>query len=349
MQKAELAQKINKLKGVVPKKTNAPVLQGILVKDGYLVANNLEVAVKAKIEGADGEFFIIPAKAFDLINNLPEGEVEIVPGKGKTITIKAENIKNKYQTLDPEEFPVSEVQEDGGSEITVSGKMLVESMRRVSYAIPAQHDNAAMTAMCLQAEGGKLNFVGLDGHVLAWDKVDYDGEFTLLIPKTTVERIISLGITGEAAIRHNKTSAVFVTDEYEIHTRLVAGNYFKYQQMFREFPLSTSVSRDEFLDAMVRAKMCAEERCPVRLELSGAAMNISIKGSTSDYSEMVSLEEEMPEDIIIGFNPRLVVEALKVFDCGYVGISLNGPKMPMIVKAGDSDFKSMVLPVAINA
>lgn len=36
IEKTELAQKLNKIKGVVPKKTPMPVLQGILVQDGYL-------------------------------------------------------------------------------------------------------------------------------------------------------------------------------------------------------------------------------------------------------------------------------------------------------------------------
>lgn len=36
LQKAELAQKLNKIKGVVPKKTTMAVLQGVLVMDGYL-------------------------------------------------------------------------------------------------------------------------------------------------------------------------------------------------------------------------------------------------------------------------------------------------------------------------
>lgn len=34
IQKTDLAQKLNKIKGVVPKKTTMPVLQGILVRDG---------------------------------------------------------------------------------------------------------------------------------------------------------------------------------------------------------------------------------------------------------------------------------------------------------------------------
>ena len=96
LQKVELAQKLNKIKGVVPKKTTMPVLQGILVSDGYLIANNMEMTVKAKIGGTEGEAFIIPERAFDLISNLPDGEVEISATADNMIVIKADKIKNKY-------------------------------------------------------------------------------------------------------------------------------------------------------------------------------------------------------------------------------------------------------------
>ena len=269
IQKTDLAQKLNKIKGVVPKKTTMPVLQGILVRDGYLIANNMEMTVKAKIEGTEGESFIIPERAFDLINNLPDGEMEISAAAGNIITIKADKIKNKYQTLDPAQFPTTASQ-DEGSELRIKAEMLLESMKRVSYAVPAQNTNTVMTAMCLQAAGGQLNFAGLDGHVLAWDKIDYDGEFELLIPKNTVDKMKSLGLSGEVQIRHNKTGAVFITEDFEIYTRLIEGEYFKYQTLFKELPLHTVVSRIALLDAMTRAKMCTEERCPVKFEMDGA-------------------------------------------------------------------------------
>ena len=346
IQKTDLAQKLNKIKGVVPKKTTMPVLQGILVRDGYLIASNMEMTVKAKIEGTEGESFIIPERAFDLINNLPDGEMEISAAAGNIITIKADKIKNKYQTLDPAQFPTTASQ-DEGSELRIKAEMLLESMKRVSYAVPAQNTNTVMTAMCLQAAGGQLNFVGLDGHVLAWDKIGYDGEFELLIPKNTVDKMKSLGLSGEVQIRHNKTGAVFITEDFEIYTRLIEGEYFKYQTLFKELPLHTVVSRIALLDAMTRAKMCTEERCPVRFEMDGGALSLSIKDNTTDYHETVELQEDIAEALMIGFDARLVLETLKAFDCENVGLSFGGPKMPMIVEAEDSDFKTIVLPVAI--
>lgn len=347
IQKNELAQKINKIKSVVPKRTPMSVLQGILVKDGYLIANNLEMTVKAKIEGAEGECFIIPMKAFDLISNLPNGEVEII-SDGNNITIKAAKIKNKYQTMDSAQFPETAIPEGEEQEIILDSAELLESIKRVSYAVPAQSSNVIMTAMCLQAKDGYLNFVGLDGHVMAWDKVKYTGDFSLLLPKNTTDKLQSIGVEGSISIRHNKLGAVFVTEEYEIYTRLIEGEYFKYQNMFSELPLHTVITRTELLDAMVRAKMCTEERCPVKFEISGDTLNVSIKDSTTDYHETIVLQEPLAEKLTIGFDARLVIETLKAFDCDNIGIQLQASKAPMIIEAEDSDFEAIVLPVAIN-
>ena len=284
--KTELTAKLNKIKGVVPRKHQMAVLQGILVKEGYLIANNLEIAVKAKIGGAEGETFVIPERAFDLINNLPDGEVDISATGKDTITIKMGKIRNRYQTLDPGQFPET-VAQDMGSKMTIEADILLESMKRVSYAVPAHGKTEVMSSMCLQASGGYLNFAGLDGHVLAWDKIDYDGEFELLIPKNTVDKMKSLGLSGEVQIRHNKTGAVFITEDFEIYTRLIEGEYFKYQTLFKELPLHTVVSRIALLDAMTRAKMCTEERCPVKFEMDGSALSLSIKDNTTDYHETI--------------------------------------------------------------
>lgn len=347
IQKTELAAKLNKIKGVVPKKTTMPVLQGVLVKEGYLIANNMEMTVKAKLEGIEDECFIIPERAFDLISNLPDGEVDISVTAKNTITIKADKIKNKYQTMDPEQFPDTAMQKTE-NQWTIKANILLESMKRVSYAVSAQGNNPVMSSMCLQAADGKLNFVGLDGHVLAWDTVDYDGDFELLIPKNTVDKLKTLGLVGDVQITHNKTGAVFITEDFEVYTRLVEGEYYKYQTMFKKLPIHTVVSREELLDAMTRAKMCTEERCPVRFEIQDDHLNLSIKDKTTDYHETVDLQEKLSETLTIGFDARLVLETLKAFDCDNVGISLDGSKMPMVVEAEDSDFKTIVLPVAIN-
>lgn len=347
IQKTELAAKLNKIKGVVPKKGTNAVLHNVLVKDGYLTASDMDMTVRAKLGEAGQENFLIPERAFDLIENLPKGEVEISAGRDNAMEIRADKIKNSYDTMDPLMFPgINDLEE--GEELTVDAAVLLESIKRVAYAIPAQAPNNVLTAMCLCAEDGQLNFVGTDAHVLAWDTVAYDGNFKLLIPKNTVDKLKSLGLSGEVQIKHNKSQAVFITKEFEIYTRLIEGEYFKYQAMFKELPIHTVVSRVALLGAMTRAKMCTEERSPVRFELQGEQLNLIIKDRTTDYHETVDLQEPLSEPLTIGFDAKLVLETLKAFECDNVGISFDSPKMPMIMEAEDSDFKVIVLPVVLN-
>jgi len=349
--KAELSQKIKKLKNVVPVKTNKLVLQGILAQDGYLTASNMELTIKAKTDEVEGESFIIPLKAFDLINNLPDGEVEITTKQIKeahNIIINAAKIKNKYQVIDSSLFPLPKADGEEEGEFTIDSEVLITSMKRVSYAIATGSANPIINTLCLHAEDGTLNFVGSDAHVMAWDKVDFEGVFKLLIPKMAIEKLITMGITGKVSIRHSKTSIVFVSNKYEIYTRIVNGEYFKYQNIFKELRLHTVISRMELFEAMTRANMCTEERSPVKFVLEGKLLNLSIKDNLTDYTETLELQEELTELLTIAFDARLVLETLKAFDCENVGISFENSKMPMMVEAEDSDFKALVLPVTIQ-
>lgn len=348
VQKENLAQRINKLKNIVPKKTNTPILQGILVKDGYLIANNEEMTVKAKLEGTENDTLIIPIKAFDLINNLPNGEVQIISnGKGK-IKIKAENIENTYKTMDPEDFPVVEIKNTEDKEVTIDSDILLKSIKRVSFSIPAQFRNRVMISLCLEAADGELNFVGTDSHVVAWDKIEYDNNFKLLIPKNAVEKIVAMGMTGDISIKYNANSAMFITEEYQIYTRLIEGEYIKYSTFFNNMPMYTVVNRMDLLNAMIRANMCTDEKLPVRFGIKGNEMNIEIKDSTTNYHETIFLQEPLINELLIGFDAKLVIETLKAFDCKNIAIQLAAPKQPMLIEAEDSDFRALILPVAIS-
>lgn len=347
IQKTELANKLNKVKDIVTKRTTMPVLQGVLVKDGYLIANNLEMAVMAKLDGIENEYFIIPERAFDLINNLPEGEIEITVSDDYEMVISADKIKNKYQTLNPELFPINTVK---GEKINfaVKSEVLINSIKRVSYAIPQQGKRSIMTAMCLQAKKGILNFVGLDGRLIAWDKVDYEGEFELLIPKDTVDKLKTIGLKGDVRITYSNSEAIFITNEFEIYTRLVEGKYYRYSEMFKELSLHTVVSRLDLLNAITRSKMCTEEKFPVYFEFKDNRLKISVKDNVTDYIEFVDVQENFSGELKIAFDARLIIKTLKSIDCYDIGISFEGSKDPIIIEADDSNFKALILPVAIN-
>ena len=345
--KTELAKKLDKIKSVVPKNSPMPALMGVLVKDGYLIASNTEMTIKAKLEGTEGEHFIILARAFDLIKNLPDGELDISEGKGNKITITMEKIKNTYPSLQAEEYAYTADRVlEGGGMMAIDCRVLKEAIAHVLYAIPSKSPNTVMTALCMQAHEGKLNFVGLDGHVIALTQTEFDGEFELLIPRGAAEKLLSLEMSGNIYIEHNKNSAVFKADEYEIYTRLVEGEYFKYDRFFENYRDEISVRRSDLLEAVIRAKLCTEEMTPTKFEIEGDELRLSIKDKTADYAETVHLKTGIGEKMVIGFNSKLVLETLKAHTDEEVLMRFSGSSAPMIVCS--ESLKSIVLPVKIR-
>ena len=134
VQKYEIARVIDKLKSIVQKNDQFPALGGILVKDGYLIASNSEITMKVKLEASEGSYFIIPMKAFDLIKNLPDGEIDISATDKNVVMIKIGAIKNKYQSYPPEEFNFDITEDPEADGVELNGKKIMEAIGHVIYA-----------------------------------------------------------------------------------------------------------------------------------------------------------------------------------------------------------------------
>lgn len=154
-------------------------------------------------------------------------------------------------------------------------------------------------------------------------------------------------MSGEVLIEYDNHSAIFRSEGYEVFTRLIEGKYFAYEKIFDELPMQTGVKRVEMLDAITRAKICTDEKTPTKFEIEGDSLKLSIKDSTADYSEVIQLNTPV-DNLVIGFNSRLVLETIKAFSCEEISLSFGGEKLPMIVKACDSEMQAVVLPVQLQ-
>ena len=291
VQKYEISRTIDKLKSIVQKNDQFPALGGVLVKDGYLIASNTEMTMQLKLEASKGSCFIIPMKAFDVIKNLPDGEV-IIDADGKNIvTIKTKAIKNKYQSYPPEEFSFDITEDLDAPEVVINGKRMMEAIGHVIYA--AADSSSATQMMGVYFEGGenKIKLVALDGHVVAVDSIPTDGtaDMKLIVPKTVAKKLVSMGIIDDVAVTYTKNRAVFKSKEYTIYTRLIEGKYFDYDRFFMAGKMKTYVSRPELVAAMTRAKMCTEEKKPAVFEMNEDQLNIRIADRLTDYQEEGSI------------------------------------------------------------
>ena len=162
VQKYEIARVIDKLKSIVQKNDQFPALGGILVKDGYLIASNSEITMKVKLEASEGSYFIIPMKAFDLIKNLPDGEIDISATDKNVVMIKIGAIKNKYQSYPPEEFNFDITEDPEADGVELNGKKIMEAISHVIYAAADGGANAQMTGIYFEGTDSGVSLSQLE-------------------------------------------------------------------------------------------------------------------------------------------------------------------------------------------
>ena len=59
-------------------------------------------------------------------------------------------------------------------------------------------------------------------------------------------------------------------------------------------------------------------------------------------------ESNQKRDIMIGFNPKFILDALRVIDDEEITMYLVNPKAPFIIKNDEQSYIYLVLPISFN-
>ena len=346
LDKNELTKKISQMKSILPKNPSMGALQGILLKDGYLTASNTEVTVKAKLEGVEGCPGVIPAKMIDFISSLPAGDM-VLDFHQDMVVLEMGEIKNKFKTFPADGFAYERQNFSGQMLTSVSAARLKKAMGHVINAIPTGSNNQMMNGMYFECKSGRLNIVGLDGHRAVWDSLELDGDFQFIVPKATVEKLLQLDLNGDIRISCDQYAAIFEAEDYEVYTRLIDGNYFAYRKMFIFGEIHTSIEKKLLVDAINRAKLCGslEDKVPVVLDIKGTAIQITYKSLFTNYQEEVPLQTDVGKGLRIAFNPKFLMDSLKVFENDKVQLLFTSAKFPVVIEDEESAMVGLVLPV----
>ena len=77
-------------------------------------------------------------------------------------------------------------------------------------------------------------------------------------------------------------------------------------------------------------------------------MELKINSTIGSMDEEIDISKE-GKDILIGFNPKFLIDALRVIDDEEVTIYLINPKAPCYIKDKDETYIYLILPVNFNA
>lgn len=367
----ELLTGLQRVQGVVEKRNTMPILSNILVEakqDGVeIVATDLELGVrglyKATVLSAGG-VTISARKLFEIVKELPAGDIELVAGDNNWTTIQAGKSQFKVVGLPSQDYPaLPTIDREGLSPL--SGDGLLELIRKTLFAAGDNDARYILNGLLVTLVAGEkktsLRLVGTDGHRLAVAEQEVGttsakgipSEMKAIIPKKAAQEIRHLleeGGDGEPMIGFTKNLMIFRKSGLLLTSRLMEGNYPNYQQVIpKEIGRSISVNRTDLESALRRVSVLSKDKSSA-VRVTFASGRMTLYSSSPDYGEAT---EELPaqyegETLNTGFNARYLLDVFNVMEGETLSLHMETPLSPCLIQEPESPgFKCVVMPIKV--
>ena len=360
-----VCSKSNLLSGVqivskaVPNKTTMSILECILVDASSgvikLTANDMELGIETIIEGDILEKGVIAldAKIFlEIVRKLPDNDITIETDSSYKTTITCEKAKFNIIGKSGEDFSYLPLIERNDS-IIVSQFTLKEVVRQTIFSISDNDNNKLMTGELFDINGNEFKVVSLDGHRISIRKIQLKDDYApkkVVVPGKTlseVSKILPGDADSDVTISFTPKHIVFEFDDTTVASRLIEGEYFKIDQMLSsDYETKVKINKKEFLNCIDRATLLVKEgdKKPIIINITDESMELKINSIVGSMNEDIDIEKS-GKDLMIGFNPKFLIDALRVIDDEEVELYMVNPKAPCFIKNPEESYIYLILPV----
>lgn len=361
--KANLLKGVNIVSKAVPSKTTMSILECILIDatgdDIKLTANDMELGIETRIEGEIFEKGIIAldAKIFsEIVRKLPDNEVAIETDPTYKTTITCEKAKFDIIGKSGEDFSYLPFIEKNES-ISISQFVLKEVIRQTIFSIADNDNNKIMTGELFDINENKLRVVSLDGHRISIRNIELKesyGQRRVIVPGKTlleISKILAGELEEPVHIFFTDNHILFEFDKTLVVSRLIDGNYFQIDQMLSsDYETKIRVNKKILLSCIDRATLLVSEgdKKPIIIKTEDEIMTLKINSFIGSMNEEIDIHKE-GKDILIGFNPKFFIDALRVIDDEEVTLYMVNPKAPCFIKDDRESYIYLILPVNFNS
>lgn len=359
---ADLAESVNIVLKAVPSKTTMPILECILIdatgSNIRLTANDMELGIETIVEGTIEERgkVALDAKIFsDIVRKLPNNTVTIDSDDKDLTIITCEKAKFDIPGRNAEEFAALPMI-DKNEFISLSQFSLREVIRQTIFSIAPNENNKLMTGELFEVRSGRLKVVSLDGHRIAIRNLELKNACSdkkVVVPGKTlseISKILSGEMDDEVLIYFDYNYLLFEFGKTIVLSRLIDGEYFRIDQMLSsDYETKVIVNRQAFISSIDRATLLIREsdKMPVILDIRDEYMCMQINTVLGSMDEETSVTKT-GRDIVIGFNPKFLLDALRVIDDEEVTLYFINAKAPCFIKDDAGNYIYLILPVNIR-
>lgn len=378
--KSQLEAVVNDSMCSVSDKNTIPVVEGIRFKtegDGKcsITTYDLEKGFHAVLDCdvAEGGNYVINAQKLNrIIRFMPDQFITISVTPSCNVTITSGMSKFELHAMEGESFP-SLPDLNGDIGFKVSGELLKKMISQVFFAIAVTDQRPVLCGALFTITDDQLKIVACDGNRLAIREkictLENDSKSgaplncNFVVPGKTLNQLMRLIDDDETvSIYLARKHVIFRMEGKLFFSRLIESDYIDYQRVIpKNKPITVKLDRVSLISSLERASLVTEDKALgqaksyVRCAFEGNKLKISSVSVTgSVYDEIHT--EKIGDDLVIGFNCRYLLDALKAADGQQVSITLNSPLMSIVInrvvdpseEPDGEDYLYMVCPVKMK-
>ena len=360
--KTQLMAGVNTVSKAVSYKTTMDILQCILIEayDGKirLTANDTELGIETVIDGQileQGQI-ALEAKIFsEIIKKSPDSEIFIETETNGKTNIECEQIHCSIMGKAGDDFThLPEISRE--NMLSISQFDLKETINQTIFSISDNENNKLMTGELLKVTGDTFSLTSLDGHRISVRRVTLSESYPdmeVIVPGKSLSEVSKI-LTGDAeeqvSLSITDKHIMFSFDRTRVVTRLLKGKFYNIDQMLStDYETRITVNRMDFLRCLDRSSLFTREsdKKPIILKMENDRMEIMISSQIGSMQEQLAITKE-GKDLVIGFNPRFLSDALRSIDEEEVSVYLINSIAPCTFRDEERRYLYLILPINVN-
>lgn len=355
--------------GVAPKNTD-PLLEGIFweAKDGLLTmcSYDREKGIRTTLEAEvseEGSIVIDAQKTAAIIHSLPAGPVTVETDENLIVKIITEEADFQISGKDAKNFPgLPDVH--GDLDFTLRQDKLRAIINRTLFAVSQDDSKPVYTGSLIEIKGNSMRITALDGFRVSMrceegltEREDLDLRFIMSGKAQNDLLRLTSDCDSPVSVNMARKHIIVTFDNVYFISRLLDGDFLDYRKKIPpQIAVKARVNTARFIDSIERAALIIDERIKssIRLNFDGGVMTVNVATMLGKFKDEFTYETIESGELEIGFNHKILLDALRAVNEEYITLTLSHTLGPMLITPdeqaeGDPErFFYMVLPVQLN-
>ena len=316
----------------------------------------------------EGDVVINANKLLQIVKVMPEGDIKVTVDDKFSTRIESGLSHFDIKALPGDQFPP--LPEIYGERCFIIQKyMFRKFVNKVYFAIGQNDARPVFNGAYFKITDNSMLLVACDGNRLAYCEKEISLEnrskdgmnlnLKFIVPGKTLSDILKMTKDTEDTmeIRISRRYIIFHFGNYMFFSKTIDSEYIDYNRILpSSHKVITYLDSVALRGALERSSLIVEDRLAgsIRSYVKFTVENdllVSTISSNGNAFDTIPIKKENDEGIVIGFNCKFMLDALKVIDDGEIKMSFNNPLHGVLIEPqdkSDATYKYFVMPIRMN-